>query len=351
MIILFFEIFLKKIILILVSLFTLFVFPIYSEDDKIFSICENDKIEKLRSIEDIDGKLNLKNKKGMSLLAYCLEKRAEQSALYLLNLKNDLGWRDLNNSTLAILATRAGLKKPLQKVLDLRPSLLYQRDRYGMGVIDHAIVRKRKELIAYLKESHSDYFLKSKKEISVIEKAIDSQSLEILSMVLDSRPVLKETEESYLLQKTHALPEMQLRYLLSINFNPDARDENSNTLLHKLSYHNRYDLIALVKSYSQSLIKNREGQSPIHIASRRGKTEALKVLIEWNGNFIEPDIYGNTPLHYAAEFGDSEMLYALLMNRPELGLKNKKGETPLSIAKLSGNDSLYYLLLLGGASE
>lgn len=336
-----------------ISLLIVFLFnnSIYSNDIKIFNNCENDKIEKFKTEEKLEDKLKLKNNKGMSLLAYCLEKRAEKSALYLLAFKNDLFWKDINNYNLAILSTRAGLKKPLQKILELNPSLLTQRDRFGLGLLEHAILRNRKELISFFKDTYSDYFLKLKKEMSVMEKALDSRSIEILSMVVDSRPSLKENEESYLMQKTYALPEVQLRYLLSLNFNPDAKDGGGNTLLHKLAFHNRSDLIGPVRSYSQGLLKNKEGQSPLHIASRRGKTEALKALLEWNGNAVEVDNSGNTPLHYAAQYGDSEMMYMLMISKSELGIKNKKGETPLTIAKLSGNDSIYYLLLLGGATE
>jgi len=316
-----------------------------------FQFCDKDQVQKIEEIEELKDKVNIVNKKGMTLLSYCLEKKAEKSSLYLLKYNINYKWEDINNYNYATLAVRSGLKNVLQKILNEDPALLYSRDRFKLTLLDHAILKKRKEIIKLFIENYPEFFNKSKTSFSSIQKAVETGSIEILESILTSKPNLKENDEAILLQKSVEYSMNTIGYLLSLGFNVNSKDDKGNTVVHKIALLNNPELIEYLKNFPFQMSKNSDGHLPIHIAARYGKTKVFKKLLEWGTGINEVDLFGNTPLHLSAEFGDSEMVYYCITSSQNLNLKNKKGESPLIIAKLSGNDANYYLLLLAGAVE
>ncbi|QQP57720.1 Transient receptor potential cation channel protein painlesslike, partial [Caligus rogercresseyi] len=85
------------------------------------------------------------------------------------------------------------------------------------------------------------------------------------------------------------------------------------------------------------------GLYPIHIASRNGDLEALKLLFRYSVNSADPDsvmrINGRTPLHIMAENNFVEGVDYLLRQKPIADIKDKKGgQTPLFLAAYKRSD-------------
>ncbi len=322
------------------------------DDLQFFKYCDKDEVKKIQDNLLNSENLLFKNSKGMTLLAYCIERKAEKSVNYILNLENDFNWSDINGYNLAILSIRSNYKDILQKVLLKNPSLLEKKDRFNNSLLDHAIIKKRKEIIKLFYERYPGFFDKNRVKQVTILKAIESDSFEILEKILPNKPNnLKESEESILLQKCAQFSPSNVNYLVSLGFNVNSKDEKGNTIFHKIAILNNPDLIEYLKNFSIQMTKNSEGQYPFHLAARLCKTKVLKKFLEWNSILNEMDNSGNTILHLAAEFGDSEMIFNIIQSKPNLSLKNNKGETPLYISRVSENDGAYYLLLLAGAVE
>jgi ankyrin repeat protein len=328
------------------------VFSKEKEDLQFFKYCDKDEVKKLESFNLNSENLKFKNPKGLTLLAYCIEKKAEKSSSYLLNFENDYNWSDINGYNLAILSIRSNFKDLLLKILLKNPTLIDKKDRFNNSLLDHSILKKRKEIVKYFYEKQPSFFDRNKINIATLQKAIESDSLEIIEKILPSKPNnLRESEESFLLQRCAQFSPNNLSYLVSLGFNINSKDEKSNTIFHKLAILNNSESIEYLKNFSIQMNKNFEGQYPFHLAARFGKTKVLKKFLEWNSILNEIDNSGNTILHLAAEFGDSEMVYNIILSKPNLSLKNNKGETPLYISRVSGNEGVYYLLLLAGAVE
>lgn len=347
--------FLKNQIILVLSFFLL-NFTLHSKESSkditvLFQLCDKDQVQKIEEIENLKDKINIVNKKGMTLLSYCIEKKAEKSSLSLLKNNINYKWEDINNYNYATFAVRAGLKTVLIKILNENPALLFSKDRFKLTLLDHAIIKKRKEIIKLFIENYPEFFNKSKTSFTSIQKAVETGSIEILESILSSKPNVKENEEAILLQKSAEYSMNTIGFLLSLGFNVNSKDEKGNTVIHKIALLNNSELIEYLKIFPFQMSRNLEGQLPIHIAARYGKTKVFKKLLEWGTGVNEVDMLGNTPLHLSAEFGDSEMVYYCITSSQNLNLKNKKGESPLAIAKLSGNDANYYLLMLAGAVE
>ena len=328
------------------------IFSKEKEDLQFFKYCDKDEIKKFESFNLRSENFKIKNSRGLSLLAYCIEKKAERSSSYLLNFENDYNWSDINGYNLATLSIISNFKDLLQKLLLNNPTLIDKKDRLNNSLLDHAILKKRREIVKYFYEKHPSYFDQNKINIATLEKAIEIDSIEILEKILPSKPNnLRESEESFLLQKCAQFSPNNLSYLVSLGFNINSKDEKRNTIFHKIATLNNPELIEYLKNFSIQMSKNSHGQYPFHLAARMGKTKVLKKFLEWNSILNEIDNSGNTILHLAAEFGDSEMVYNIIQSKPNLSLKNINGETPLYISRVSGNEGPYYLLLLAGAVE
>ncbi|CAB4067884.1 TRPA1 [Lepeophtheirus salmonis] len=115
-------------------------------------------------------------------------------------------------------------------------------------------------------------------------------------------------------------------------------------------------IIALEKKYSEFValllkfgaradhFNESYGLYPIHIPSRNGDVESLKLLFRYLINSADPNsvmrINGRTPLHLMAENNFVEGVEYLLRQKPKVDIKDKKGgQTPLFLAAFKRADS------------
>ena len=95
--------------------------------------------------------------------------------------------------------------------------------------------------------------------------------------------------------------------------------------------------------------KNKDGQTPLHIAATNGRKEVVELLLEKGADVNAKDNYEGTPLHWAAYYGHKEVAELLLSKGAAINAKERKGWTPIHYAVWKGHKELAELLISSGA--
>merc|ERR1719510_793004 len=112
--------------------------------------------------------------------------------------------------------------------------------------------------------------------------------------------------------------------------------------LHKATLSGHSKVVEILTSkYSVKInIKDKSGNTPLHIACEKGYREIVKILIDQKADITIKNINGNLPLHLACKFNSYNhriLIEDLMKKNRELKLnhpneENEDGETPLQIA-------------------
>ncbi|XP_049955937.1 tyrosine-protein kinase Shark isoform X2 [Schistocerca serialis cubense] len=129
----------------------------------------------------------------------------------------------------------------------------------------------------------------------------------------------------------------------------DSRRHGRMNLLHRATKEGNYTVVSeLLKCGYRSLeAKNQDGQTAVHLASRMGKDEILKKLIESGANINCRDTAGYTPLHYACQSNLPNTVRILVqIGYANVQVRNTEtGWVPLHEAASRGHKEVVQVLL------
>ncbi|CAL4066548.1 unnamed protein product [Meganyctiphanes norvegica] len=130
--------------------------------------------------------------------------------------------------------------------------------------------------------------------------------------------------------------------------NPDSK--NQGTALHAASASNHPAMVRLLlRARADKDIMNKEGQTPISVASYFGFTEVVIVLAARGANVNIPTNTGITALMSATEAGHLSVVEALIAAHANLTLSDNQGDTALHYAAWKNEEDIAMVLLQAGA--
>ncbi|MEM7367130.1 MAG: ankyrin repeat domain-containing protein [Bacteroidota bacterium] len=122
--------------------------------------------------------------------------------------------------------------------------------------------------------------------------------------------------------------------------------DSSNTPVHQAVL--SLDTYALERCHELRLDingKNKEGNSPLHLAAEFNLVEMTIAIIEYEADLNVRNYLYATPLHTAIETGCNEVVEVLLEAGAEVEARNNRARTPLHQAAICGNREAVNLLL------
>lgn len=128
----------------------------------------------------------------------------------------------------------------------------------------------------------------------------------------------------------------------------DKIDAEGNTLLHLVISKNYTHLVSDIVQYNKILVhqKNKNLQTPLHIACLQGKAETVKFLLASSLKELqEKDKKGLLPIHYAVKGGDYHVIEVLVQYGADISAMDSRGLTVLHHCVLESNLDLFFKLL------
>ncbi|MBU3624133.1 ankyrin repeat domain-containing protein [Polynucleobacter sp. AP-Latsch-80-C2] len=176
-------------------------------------------------------------------------------------------------------------------------------------------------------------------------------SIILLSGLLSSKVALSQTEtqRNDFVKAAKFDDVSTVKALIKQGISPNIVDENGNPMLVLAIKDHSYQVIELLLS-SKGMdvdLSNKQGETPLMMASINGEMPIVKALIVKNKAQI--DHIGWTPLHYASAKGHLDIASFLILNGANVNSLSLGGTTPLMMAVQSGNELLVKLLLDKGA--
>ena len=144
-----------------------------------------------------------------------------------------------------------------------------------------------------------------------------------------------------------SLNERIARYLINKRIRNIKNPITLDSLMHYLCINDEnFPLLQLMKPNSLEMeLKNKQGQTLLHVATQNKSFKILKFLVENGADIQCTDNKNNTPLHIAVNNIDYNSVQLLMKYNPKLNILNINKETPLDIARRINDRTLINILI------
>jgi len=266
------------------------------------------------------------------------------------------------------------------RLLKMKESITV-KDRAGRTPMHVAVSCRNPQLTRLLLEQGADVgCVDTLLGLSPVEYAIRMGNWEILSLLMEKRPKIREqvlnemnngcNEHIVSALRAAAMYEYTdlLGYLISrgncVNM---ALPGDSGTLLHEAARRNHIQTVKTLVSLGASCdIQDVNGKTALHVSAETGSVEVAKFIVErqdvcyWEASLKYEafdrgitklkllnlrDNDGHTPLHLAAAAGNTSTVPYLLSAGSDVRSCNTRGEYPLTLAARYGRNDTVKLLL------
>ena len=122
-----------------------------------------------------------------------------------------------------------------------------------------------------------------------------------------------------------------------------------NNLLDLIRKGDRAKAIAMINDDADIAVRNRYGDTPLHLATLKGHADIIRLLLQKGGEVNGLNIAMSTPLHLAASKGRAGAVRILMENGADPELRDRWGRTPLHLAAVNGKHDITRILLKLGA--
>ncbi|XP_032965207.1 ankyrin repeat and death domain-containing protein 1A isoform X10 [Rhinolophus ferrumequinum] len=136
-----------------------------------------------------------------------------------------------------------------------------------------------------------------------------------------------------------------LDFLVGSGCDHSVKDKEGNTALHLAAGRGHLAVLQRLMDIRLDLEERNVGASPIHLAVKHNFPALVQLLIDANSDLDAIDNRQQTPLHLAAEHAWQDIAEMLLVVGVNLKLRDKQGKTALAVAARSNHTSLVDMII------
>ena len=155
----------------------------------------------------------------------------------------------------------------------------------------------------------------------------------VLQMIME-RAFVEPAHEIILTEaaKKGRMPELRAKLHLT-NVDINSEDSYGRTNVYWATVKGKTEALKLLLQYGGDPNRaNKHDYTPVHDAANRGIIEPLQLLLQYGGDPNRADTDGNTPVHHAADRGNTEALQLMLQHGGDPNRAAKNGDTPVHMA-------------------
>ena len=145
-----------------------------------------------------------------------------------------------------------------------------------------------------------------------------------------------------------------LNYLLENGINKDVKNKHGETALHLAAGTGRINIMKqLIKFGSNKDVRDNDGWTPLKLAVYTGQTWSVKFLLNAGASMclVGREDWGYTLLHMASRHGDTEIAMLLIKAGFDVNARDFSGETPVNYATRNGYPGTAKALMNAGANS
>lgn len=225
-----------------------------------------------------------------------------------------------------------GNKLEAVKYLLVNGASAMQQDMYGQTPLHFAVETKNIDCVRFLQAIGANSMTKDTYGQTPLSIAMNQSEAMVATLIGKDISLQNSDGESPLhIAVIENANVKKVSFLLSSGFHINKRDKNGNTPLHLAVQLKRSEIIPVLLSNNANVfISNNVGVSPLSFVLTEG-TEYLKNFSLSLHN--KSDAMGDTILHYAARLSTAEIVQQLLNDGHNRNAKNLEEQTPLDMAK------------------
>ena len=145
-----------------------------------------------------------------------------------------------------------------------------------------------------------------------------------------------------------------INYLLENGINKDVKNKHGETALHLAAGAGRINIMKqLIKFKSNKDATDNEDWTPLKLAVYNGQTYSVKFLLNAGASMclLGRGDWGYTLLHMASRHGDTEIAMLLIKAGFDVNARDFSGETPVNYAAINGHPGTVKALMNAGANS
>jgi ankyrin repeat protein len=280
----------------------------------------------------------------------------------LIEKRADINAKNINNVTPLHIASSKGKFEIVKLLIENRADINAKNINYDTP-LHNAIMNDKFEIVKLLIENRADINAKNINYDTPLHNAIMNDKLDIVKLLIEKGADIN-IENTNLIKPLHSVNDEKILNLINTELINDEKYKVicNNILLYYINRNNPVVVKILIEKGINVNIKDKDGNTPLHIALKNKDTlnyvamkEIVGLLIQKGADINAIDKDGNTPLHVVIQTNRinpnirKEIVDLLIKKDANINIQNVKGKTPLYIASNTNEVHIGELLIGRGA--